>query len=264
MRVVVCFLTYASSFLLLSCNHVSGFALSRPKVGSLTRVGAVAGPPNLPAEYQEEEREKRKKTAIDSDSSKDWTPTKGGFFANLTKRKREKNKRKKTVEVVDNIVDYKSVVVDEDEKIVVVRFFASWCRSCKATEPVFNKLVNQSPDHVKFVQVPLTKETSFLQEGLGEKVNLDDSFIVLLFPHICSLTLSFVTHLFFHISLLGVPSIPFAHIYHPEAGLVEEMKASKPKFREFQQTLQSYIVGSCDLPEDEEEGFLAETVGDFQ
>eukprot|EP00558_Chaetoceros_sp_UNC1202_P003892 CAMPEP_0197241726 /NCGR_PEP_ID=MMETSP1429-20130617/7684_1 /TAXON_ID=49237 /ORGANISM="Chaetoceros sp., Strain UNC1202" /LENGTH=228 /DNA_ID=CAMNT_0042701613 /DNA_START=126 /DNA_END=812 /DNA_ORIENTATION=- len=228
MRVVVCFLTYASSFLLLSCNHVSGFALSRPKVGSLTRVGAVAGPPNLPAEYQEEEREKRKKTAIDSDSSKDWTPTKGGFFANLTKRKREKNKRKKTVEVVDNIVDYKSVVVDEDEKIVVVRFFASWCRSCKATEPVFNKLVNQSPDHVKFVQVPLTKETSFLQEGLG------------------------------------VPSIPFAHIYHPEAGLVEEMKASKPKFREFQQTLQSYIVGSCDLPEDEEEGFLAETVGDFQ
>ena len=171
MRSPVCFLTYASSIFIIICN-VNGFVPSYQKATTLVAMGAVAGPPNLPTEYQEEEREKRKKTFVNSDST-DWTPTKGGFFVNLTQRKAGQNKQKRTVEAVDNIVDYKSVVVDERKKIVVVRFFASWCRSCKATEPVFNKLVKQSPDDVKFVQVPLTKETAYLQEGLGEKFNID-------------------------------------------------------------------------------------------
>ena len=94
-----------------------------------------------------------------------------------------------------------------------MRFFANWCRSCKATKPHFQKLVRTfSEESVKFVEVPLTEDTAYLQQGLG------------------------------------VPSVPFAHIYHPEAGLVEEMKVSKPHFSEFSKKLKEYVVGSCDMP----------------
>jgi hypothetical protein len=33
---------------------------------------------------------------------------------------------------------------------------------------------------------------------------------------------------------LGVESIPFGHIYHPEEGLVEEKKLSRKTFSEFE------------------------------
>jgi hypothetical protein len=75
---------------------------------------------------------------------------------------------------------------------------------------------------VKFVEVPLTKETAYIHEGLG------------------------------------VPSVPFGHIYHPEVGLVEEMKINKKVFKEFRETLDDYVRGSCDLPEDEEEKEIEE------
>jgi len=200
-------------------SYISAFVVHQPLVNVRSncigeirqecRLKAVA----IPAE-QEDEKKKRKKGKSDNEESDDWTTTKGGFIPNILKRKI--SQRHPKVQLVDNIHDYKDVVVDEKEQIVVVRFFASWCRSCKASKPMFNKLVRTFSDSsVKFVEVPLTKETAYLQEGLG------------------------------------VPSVPYAHVYHPDAGLVEEMKVSKPHFREFGQKLNSYVVGSCDLPEDE-------------
>jgi hypothetical protein len=36
---------------------------------------------------------------------------------------------------------------------------------------------------------------------------------------------------------LGVPSLPFGHIYHPAAGLVEELRLTRKLFPEFAQAL---------------------------
>jgi hypothetical protein len=72
------------------------------------------------------------------------------------------------------------------------------------------------PD-VKFVDVPVTNDNANLHQGLG------------------------------------VPSLPFGHIYHPSAGLVEELKLTRKFFPEYETSLHSYYVGSCDLPDDEEE-----------
>ena len=80
---------------------------------------------------------------------------------------------------------------------------------------------------VKFVEVPLTKETEYLLNGLG------------------------------------VPSVPFAHVYHPDVGLVEEMKVSKPHFALFSKKLSSYVVGRCTISEWEESNDT-NTVGSFQ
>ena len=75
---------------------------------------------------------------------------------------------------------------------------------------------------VKYVQVPLTKETAYIHEGLG------------------------------------VTSVPFAHVYHPEGGLVEEKKINKRVFGEFAEVLGWYVKGACELEEEveiEEDGF---------
>lgn len=118
-----------------------------------TRLNAI----RIPAD----DKEKKKKG-----NESDWTETKGGFIPNLPLRK--KPAEEILIQTVDNIHDYKTTVVDEKDKIIVVRFFADWCKSCKASEPYFKKLARVYQSEVKFVQVPLTKETAYLQEGLGE------------------------------------------------------------------------------------------------
>ncbi len=149
------------------CSHALHSALKHTGTLSSRRsiLYAVADPPFSPAEYQEEEEEKQKN---DDDSDDEWTPTVGGFFPNFSRRKGIKPEVKPTIEMVDNIHDYKKVVVDEKDRMVVVRFHAAWCKSCKASEPHFKRLAMQHSPRVKFVHVPLTKETAYLQEGLGE------------------------------------------------------------------------------------------------
>lgn len=199
----------------------------------------------MPRRPMEEEREKNSNRSNnnsgggdngDSDT-KEWKQVVGGFVPRFLKRggaqdggagnndetsTTTKKNPYTTVQLVDTLEDYKRVVVDERDHIVVVRFFAPWCKSCKAALPLFKKMAWDHSPTVKFVEVPLTKETAYIHEGLG------------------------------------VPSVPFGHIYHPEVGLVEEMKINKKVFKGFRETLDDYVRGSCDLPEDEEEKEIEE------
>jgi len=54
---------------------------------------------------------------------------------------------------------------------------------------------------------------------------------------------------------LGVPSLPYGHIYQPSVGLVEELKISRRHFRGFARMVRWYDKGLCDLEE------RTETVG---
>jgi len=160
-------------------------------------------------------------------STKGWKAVAGGFVPKFLKKQKGSSSDTTSksssstdaityppIQLVDTLQEYKKEVVDEPSSIVVVRFFAPWCKSCKASMPLFKKMVlEHSNSNVKFVQVPLTKDTAYIHEGLG------------------------------------VPSIPFGHIYYPNVGLVEEKKINKKVFKEFRDALDSYVVGSCDLPE---------------
>ena len=218
--------------------RVSAFQPVPPIISTNTRkrtlrsnlyAGAISEPP-MPSPFREDERRKKKK---DDD---DWTETEGGFLPNIlrTKPKTKKPSPRDLITDVETLQDYKTVVADEHEKLTVVRFYAKWCRSCRASEPQFLKLVSDYADRgVKFVQVPLKRENAFLHEGLG------------------------------------VPSVPYAHFYHPGGGLVEEMKMNKKKFSKVRKTLEQYVMGECDLAdepvpaefEDDEEGT---PIGEFQ
>merc|ERR1712187_630057 len=99
--------------------------------------------------------------------------------------------------------EYKLHVADETERISVVRFFSPYCRSCKAATPAFDLLAHQYPD-LNWVEVPVTKNNAALHQGLG------------------------------------VPSVPYGHIYVPGSGLVEELRMVRPQMQRFGQILQSY------------------------
>lgn len=226
--------------LITSPQDGTSFPLSRipqPAAASTNRyprASPLHSAVDMPMRPMEEEREKNKRNKdngnSNSNSSEDqkgeWKQVVGGFVPKFLKRDNGANTLP-TVQMVDNLEDYKRFVVDEDNQIVVVRFYAPWCKSCKAAHPHFKKMVSKhSPSGVKFVEVPLTKETAYIHEGLG------------------------------------VPSVPFGHIYHPDVGLVEEKKINRKVFGEFRDALDCYVSGSCDLPMDMEEEEEDETIND--
>jgi hypothetical protein len=50
---------------------------------------------------------------------------------------------------------------------------------------------------------------------------------------------------------LGVPSLPYSHIYHPTGRLVEELKISKKHFKTFSKVLKTYVDEQCDVEYDD-------------
>jgi thiol-disulfide isomerase/thioredoxin len=157
------------------------------------------------------EKEEEKKKEEDED---DWIPSAGGFIPNIKSIILKRSATPSTITEVIDIQAYKDVVVEEPEQLVCVRFYAPWCRACRAVEHSFRRLPRDYPG-VKFVEVPLTKENAYLHKGLG------------------------------------VPSLPFSHIYHPDVGLVEERKINKNVFGEFKNVLKTYVEGNCPVSYDE-------------
>lgn len=106
--------------------------------------------------------------------------------------------------------EFKAVVTDETEKIVVCKFYAPWCRACKSIAPSYSRIVKQFGDaNIKFVDVPI--------DAVNNEVHRE----------------------------LGIKTYPLAQIYHPQAGLLEQRKIGRIHLPEFHQILRSYAEGFC-------------------
>ncbi|KAG7355506.1 thioredoxin [Nitzschia inconspicua] len=245
-----------------------------PPRTSIALFGVVMDPPSSHSFKEEQDSNNSTNEGnneTDSgDSSSSWIPSpSGGFFANLPHpirllrrkrrqetsehlpqleehqtesnpmhqqqskpkvdtKERKKNNVKTTTSIpqVTDVVQYKKEVVDVDDfELVAVRFYAPWCKACRAVERPFRRLAKEFPT-VKFVEVPVTKDNAYLHQGLG------------------------------------IPSLPFAHIYQTTRGmensggatLVEEMKINKHVFADFQKILDEYVRGECQVFYDEHDG----------
>ena len=67
---------------------------------------------------------------------------------------------------IDNLDDFKDYMNSSNDKVLVVRFFASWCQNCKRTEPSFNRFVRRNPN-IAFVNIPFTKNNADLHMALN-------------------------------------------------------------------------------------------------
>lgn len=194
------------ALLALLCQVQAGTAFAPTSVishGTRIRPRALVASP-----FEEMEKESQKKGDDDNNDTA-WTEVEGGFLPRIGRLQRQK-----IIVEVDNLVDYKKEVVDCKEEIVVVKFYSTWCRSCKAMAPLYKKMAKEltaGNKSIKFVQVPVKPENAVLHQGLG------------------------------------VPSVPFGHIYHKGAGLVEELSLNKKEFRVFKDALKSYVDGDCEL-----------------
>mmetsp|Transcript_53823 Transcript_53823/g.64960 ORF Transcript_53823/g.64960 Transcript_53823/m.64960 type:complete len:193 (+) Transcript_53823:227-805(+) len=157
--------------------------------------------------FRRQQQRQRRTDTSDTENANVATPRKRGL-------NRNSNRRPSNVMVVNTLEEYKQHVADVKDKIVVVRFYATWCKACKAIGPSFYRLANTYPE-ISFVEVPVTQHNANLHQGLG------------------------------------VSSLPFGHIYIPDVGLAEELRISKKHFPRFEKELQSYAYGSCDLPDGE-------------
>jgi len=158
----------------------------------------VAGP-TPPSEMSAFER--RMRTLVDRQQKQKVT------------RSTAKSNRPQNLQVVTKLNEYDKALKAANGRIVVVRFYAKWCKACKAVAPSYYRLANIYEDAV-FIDVPVTEKNANLHQGLG------------------------------------VPSLPFGHIYHPSGGLVEEMKMSKRFFPKFARSVTAYVKGDCDLKDE--------------
>ena len=119
-------------------------------------------------------------------------------------------RRPSNVKMIETLQEYKTVVGDEPDRVVAVRFYATYCKACQAVAPMFYRLATLYPDAM-FIDVPVTESNTSLHQGLG------------------------------------VTSLPYAHIYHPIVGLVEEQKLTRTHIQSFKVKLHSYMSGSCPI-----------------
>lgn len=165
------------------------------------QITAAATLSSTPSSYEMSSFAKRMKNIINKE-------------AKMKKKPRVSSKAPKNLMRIKTLEEFKKVVGDEKDKIVVVRWYAPWCKACKAIAPSFYRLASQFPN-VIFVDVPVTPENANLHQGLG------------------------------------VPSLPYGHIYHPTGRLVEEIKISKKYFPNFVKTMKSYIDNKCNIEYDD-------------
>lgn len=125
---------------------------------------------------------------------------------------RNNDQRPTNLKLVHTLEEYKEVLDEHKDKMVVVRFFATWCKACKAIQPSYYRMASLYP-HIIFLEVPVTNDNVNLHQGLE------------------------------------VPSLPYGHIYYPNAGLVEEMKISKKYFHNLVKCVRWYDAGECELSE---------------
>ena len=126
---------------------------------------------------------------------------------------------KPTVEEISTIVEYQDIVAKETDHIVAVRFHAPWCRACKASQAAFRKLIREYIGQGKAVR--FLEANADIGKGLG------------------------------------VPSLPYGHIYHPAVGLVEELNINRSVFPRFRERLKQYVDGEADVDYPEGDGGLS-------
>lgn len=117
-------------------------------------------------------------------------------------------KQSNNIHMVITLDDFREKLKENEHRLLIVRFYSHFCKSCQAITPRFNRLARRNPK-VSFLDIPITKDNKDLAEANG------------------------------------VVAVPYAHIYAPNMGLVDEMRIGKMYWDDFEDSFDSYINGYC-------------------
>lgn len=153
------------------------------------------------------------KDAETSASAVTDTPPKKKKISRVTRVVRStSNSSSNKVRNVESLDEFMACIDESkaNEKLMIVRFFSHWCKSCKAVEPMYKRLARRNPQ-VTFIDVAIAKETEEIRNALD------------------------------------IVSVPFGHIYHPTAGLMEELNMGRRFWSDFEDVFHRYTKGLCDV-----------------
>lgn len=151
--------------------------------------------------------------------------------------------RVSSIQRMNDPSQFQAQVLEEENSLVVVRFFAEVCPSCRATGPLFRKWSRdvEGNDYQSNMDVD-SNEWSSQQDPLSIKI---------LEMPLNQKTSSFLKN------EIHVDRLPYCHLYHPQFGLVEEqLVMNKVEFKEFVNVVDCWSIGGCDA--DLDSSFLSD------
>jgi thiol-disulfide isomerase/thioredoxin len=120
-------------------------------------------------------------------------------------------------EVVVNVHD------DINAPITVVRFYSTYCPACKKSQPAYTGIIRRHLAQQQQQQQQQRRGINWVDvEANSSNLDLQQA--------------------------LGLKTIPTGLIYHPQAGLVEQMSFGKKNLKLVEETIQSYLANECQLP----------------
>ncbi|KAL7544085.1 hypothetical protein ACHAXR_013516 [Thalassiosira sp. AJA248-18] len=138
-----------------------------------------------------------------------------------------------SIEKLDKPSQFQAQVLDEEESLVVVRFYSEVCPSCRATGPLFRKWsretnANQSNDNVDASLSTSQREITLPIKILEMPLNGANS--------------SFLK------DQLHIEQMPYTHLYHPRFGLVDErLVMNRKDFDDFVGLVDFCSTGGCEI-----------------
>ncbi|KAL7514369.1 hypothetical protein ACHAXN_011550 [Cyclotella atomus] len=123
----------------------------------------------------------------------------------IVKQQQRTEWRPDNMKTATSLQEYANVIEEgrRNKCLVVVNFHATWCKKCHSLRPAFKKMAVTNPQTI-YLDVPVSESNLKLQKGLG------------------------------------IETVPYCHIYHPEQGLVEETKISRETLSDFVSMVNEY------------------------
>jgi len=121
-----------------------------------------------------------------------------------------------TVRRLNGREEYDRALGDNADSMVVIKYYASWCRACKALGPKVEKIARTHPE-VAFYEIEFESNKPMCKE-------------------------------------LGIKVLPWIEFYNGQAGKVESFSCGPSKSAQITEKLKAYEVGACTLKDDGENG----------
>mmetsp|Transcript_13096 Transcript_13096/g.18544 ORF Transcript_13096/g.18544 Transcript_13096/m.18544 type:complete len:322 (+) Transcript_13096:302-1267(+) len=210
-------------------------------------IPASQQPQKKTKEQQEQEQKQLSKNlsqphSIQQHSARTSSSSLSSSSTGTSRRGRQVQKQQNVI-AINNAQDYQSTVLQQTDRIVVVRYHSSYCKACQQIAVAYGRLAKQySPKGVKFVDIAMdappaaaakSSSTNTVTAAPTNNNNVDST---------SSSQEHFVDN--------PPPGVPFGRIYFKGTGLVEEIPIARRHFSKFKKVLGWYVKSECDIPDD--------------